>query len=137
MEEKTVFYRRYMDDIIILAKTRWQLRRAIKTVNQYFTQLKLAQHPDKTFIGRTDKGVDFLGYQFNKANLTISKRTLESHIRRLSQLYEQKKGQPDWLALLDDYRQRWVQWVNAGVEINIDINVIYDELLYLATPDQK
>jgi hypothetical protein len=79
-----------MDDIIVLAKTRWQLRKAIKTVNHYFCDLKLKQHPDKTFIGRTRKGFDFLGYQFSDNYFTISTRTLESHIRRLTQLYEQK-----------------------------------------------
>lgn len=32
MEDKPVFYRRYMDDIIVLSPTRWKLRKAIKTV---------------------------------------------------------------------------------------------------------
>jgi RNA-directed DNA polymerase len=45
------FYRRYMDDVIVLAKTRWYLRKAVRTVNQHFNQLKVAQAPDKTFIG--------------------------------------------------------------------------------------
>lgn len=137
MEDKPVFYRRYMDDIIILAKTRWQLRKAIKTVNQFFAQLKLAQHPDKTFIGKADKGFDFLGYQFDKANLTISTRTLKNHIRRITQLYEQKKGQPNWLALLDDYRHRWARWVTAGIEVSIDIKTIYGERLTLIDPELK
>jgi RNA-directed DNA polymerase len=50
------FYRRFMDDIIVLAKTRWHLRKAVRTVNQHFYQLKVAQAPDKTFIGRIAKG---------------------------------------------------------------------------------
>jgi hypothetical protein len=33
MESKSIFYRRYMDDIIVLSKTKWQLRRAIQCVN--------------------------------------------------------------------------------------------------------
>jgi hypothetical protein len=41
------FYRQFMDDIIVLAQTRWHLRKAVRTVNQ----LKVAQAPDKTFIG--------------------------------------------------------------------------------------
>jgi RNA-directed DNA polymerase len=49
------FYRRFMDDIIILAKTRWHLRKAVRTVNQHFNQLKVEQAPDKTFIGRIEK----------------------------------------------------------------------------------
>jgi RNA-directed DNA polymerase len=49
-------YRRFMDDVIVLTKTRWHLRKAVKIVNQYFNQLKVAQAPDKTFIGRISKG---------------------------------------------------------------------------------
>jgi len=37
-----------MDDVIVLAKTRWHLRKAVRTVNQHFNQLKVAQAPDKT-----------------------------------------------------------------------------------------
>jgi len=43
IEGKPVFYRRYMDDIIVLSLTRWSLRKAIKTVNQHFEKLKLKQ----------------------------------------------------------------------------------------------
>jgi len=43
IEGKPVFYRRYMDDIIVLSLTRWRLRKAIKTVNQHFEKLKLKQ----------------------------------------------------------------------------------------------
>ena len=92
MEAKPVYYRRYMDDIIVLSPSRWKLRRAIKTVNQHFEKLKLKQHPDKTTIGRITNGFDFLGYEFGQTKLTVSKRTLENHIRRLTQLYEQKKA---------------------------------------------
>jgi RNA-directed DNA polymerase len=81
------FYRRYMDDgVIVLAKTRWHLRKAVRTVNQHFHQLKVEQAPDKTFI---------LGYQFGKEKITVSKRTIQNHICRLSQLYEQNKHQPN------------------------------------------
>ncbi|MFT6372975.1 MAG: hypothetical protein ACJASL_003430 [Paraglaciecola sp.] len=46
-----------MDDVIVLAKTRWHLRQAVRTVNQHFNQLKVEQAPDKTFIGRIEKRI--------------------------------------------------------------------------------
>jgi RNA-directed DNA polymerase len=46
------FYRRYMDNVIVLAKIHWHLRNAVRTVNQHFNQLKVEQAPDKTFVGR-------------------------------------------------------------------------------------
>ena len=60
-----LYYVHYMDDILIMAPTRWKLLRAIKQLNQIFSQLKLVQHPNKTFIGRIEKGFDFLGYHFS------------------------------------------------------------------------
>ncbi len=55
------FYVRFMDDILLLAPTRWRLRKAIKAVNEVLGSLCLLKHPDKTFVGRTERGFDFLG----------------------------------------------------------------------------
>lgn len=63
-----VYYVRYMDDILIMTKTRWQNRGAIKQLNHYFEKLKIKQHPDKTFIGRIEIGFDFLGYRLPENN---------------------------------------------------------------------
>lgn len=60
-----VYYVRYMDDVLILAATRWKLRRAVKMLNQCFTVLKLEQHPDKTFIGRIEKGFGYYACEPN------------------------------------------------------------------------
>jgi len=49
-EQEDLLYLRYMDDIIILTKTRWQNRRAVKWLNQCFNRLQVEQHPDKTFM---------------------------------------------------------------------------------------
>jgi RNA-directed DNA polymerase len=130
------FYRRYMDDVIVLAKTRWHLRKAVRTVNQHFSQLKVEQAPDKTFIGKISKGFDFLGYQFGKDKLRVSKLTLENHIRRLSQLYEQKKHQPNWKMLLDDYRQRWLTWVYSGIpssKLDVECETDFSSLFLKST----
>ena len=66
------FYMRFMDDILVLTPTRWKLRKAVKAVNEVLGSLRMEKHPDKTFIGRIEKGFDFLGYQFNPAGLTVA-----------------------------------------------------------------
>jgi hypothetical protein len=66
------YYVRYMDDILVLTKTRWQLRRAVRTLNQTFAELKVSPHPDKTFIGRIERGFDFLGYYFCRGPLRLA-----------------------------------------------------------------
>jgi hypothetical protein len=80
MENKSVFYRRYMDDVIALSTTRWKLRKAIRVVNQHFAKLKFKQHPDKTTIGRIKSGFDFLGYQFGKKNNCFKTHIKESYL---------------------------------------------------------
>ena len=51
-------YMRFMDDILALTPTRWRLRKA---VNEVRGSLCLLRRPDKTFVGRTERGFDFLG----------------------------------------------------------------------------
>jgi len=68
-EETGLPYARFMDDWVILAPTRWKLRAAIRLVNQTLAELKVEQHPDKTFIGRVSRGFDFPGYLFTPAGL--------------------------------------------------------------------
>ena len=69
-------YVRYMDDWVVLAPTRWKLRAAIRTVNQVMAKLGVLQHPDKTSIGRIQRGFDFLGYHFSTAGFAVARRLL-------------------------------------------------------------
>jgi hypothetical protein len=115
------FYRRYMDDVIVLAKTRWHLRKAVRTVNQHFNQFKVAQAPDKTFIGRIEKEFDFLGYRFGLPELGLAEKTITNTVNKVRQLTlfiekEQKQTAPKRAAMLDDYITRWLRWVNAGLD---------------------
>lgn len=59
-----VFYIRFMDDWVVLAKARRHLGKTVKQTNQMLCRLKLEKHPDKTFIGLIKSGFDFLGYHF-------------------------------------------------------------------------
>ncbi len=47
--------------LVVLAPARWKLRRAVKAVNEVLGSLCLLKHPDKTVVGRTERGFDFLG----------------------------------------------------------------------------
>jgi len=123
-EQDGLFYVRYMDDMLILTKTRWKCRRAVKRLNTIFNRLKLEKHPDKTFIGQVAKGFDFLGYHFSPQGLKVANITWTKFVTRLYRLYEQKKTQPEWVALLGDYVTRWWRWVQAGIN---DVVVILEE----------
>ena len=154
------FYRRYMDDVIVLAKTRWHLRKAVRTVNQHFNRLKVDQAPDKTFIGRIEKefipGIlpftlrasktvlncsrqfgDFLGYRFGLPELGLAEKTITNAVNKVRQLYEQKQTATKRAAMLDDYITRWLRWVVAGL-VEKPIKIVFcvgtkTSLLYQAT----
>lgn len=130
MERLDVRYFRYMDDILILASTRWKLKRAIRVVNQTFNELKLEKHPDKTLIGRTERGFDFLGYHFGPEGLAIAQKTLNNFVKRAIRLYEQGPGEPCSSTRLGEYVKRWVRWAGAGIG-NIDCE-IHGLLIYWA-----
>ncbi len=55
MGELGLFYTRFMDDWVVLAPTRWKLRKAIKALNEEMAALLVEKHPDKTFIGRISR----------------------------------------------------------------------------------
>jgi RNA-directed DNA polymerase len=112
MEAPDVKFFRYMDDILILAPTRWKLKRAIQVLNETFNELKLDKHPDKTSMGRIEKGFDFLGYHFSPEGLTLAQKTIDNFVEKALRLYEQE---PPHLRMkrLGEYCHRWVGWAGA------------------------
>ncbi|NEO65091.1 MAG: reverse transcriptase, partial [Moorea sp. SIO4G2] len=105
------FYVRYMDDWVILAPTRWKLRKAIKATNEVMTELKVIKHPEKTFIGRIASGLDFLGYWFSSSGLRIARKTVERMLENMTRLYE--RGAP--IERIEAYLKRWWLWVKGGI----------------------
>ena len=84
-------------------------------LNQTFNELKLEKHPDKTLIGRTERGFDFLGYHFGPEGLAIAQKTLDNFVERAIRLYEQGPGEPFGSTRLGEYAKRWVRWAGVGL----------------------
>jgi RNA-directed DNA polymerase len=105
-----------MDDILVLAPTRWKLRRAVRVLNETFAELGLEKHPDKTFIGRTEKGFDFLGYRLGRGRaIGLARATLERHRQKEHRLQEQERAGGTTSGALGDYRRRFMRWAGAGL----------------------
>ena len=51
----------------------------------------LEKHEDKTFIGRIERGFDFLGYHFGPAGLAVAKQTIANFIEKATRLYGQER----------------------------------------------
>lgn len=140
LSKEDLHYARYMDDIVILTRTRWQLRRAIKTLNQIFNSLKLKQHPDKTFIGKIERGFDFLGYNFSHGPLGLTTKTINHVLVKMHRLYEQKitaLPDPENAVDLGAYWRRWCGWARGGLshDHQHSISQLIDEIAASCLPD--
>jgi len=112
--KRLVRYVRYMDDIVLLANTRWQLRRGIAALHEEIVRLGLRLHRVKRFIGRTTKGFDFLGYRI-RAGARL--RPSAEGLRRLHRLRERARRlherEGDWHRLRQ-YVLRWIfSWTTS------------------------
>ncbi|MCE5983552.1 reverse transcriptase domain-containing protein [Pseudomonas sp. LF19] len=109
-------YVRYMDDFLLFAKTRWHLRKAVKQLNRFFNVYGFEQHPDKTFIGKVDKGFDWMGFVFTAEGCAaVAPRALTNHALKLRRLYERARH-PDLArgkCRVAEYRARWAAWVKS------------------------
>jgi hypothetical protein len=61
-------------------------------LNQTFNELHLEKLPDKTVMGRTENGVDFLGYHFSPEGLSLAVKTIETFLSHAVRLREQERG---------------------------------------------
>ncbi|MGR3316916.1 MAG: reverse transcriptase domain-containing protein [Candidatus Anammoxibacter sp.] len=109
MAKTGLFYARFMDDWVVIAPTRWKLRKAVSIVNKTLDMLRVEQAPDKTFIGRVDSGFDFLGYYMEPESLHVAKRTIGRFAERISRLYEHGAG----IKRIGEYMKHWLKWVGS------------------------
>ncbi|ULH10496.1 hypothetical protein MF265_21635 [Serratia marcescens] len=115
-KKKGIYYARYMDDIVILAHSRWQLRKQVRALNRYFNDFGFCQHPDKTFIGRIERGFDWMGAQMSDVGVEgIAHRARVNHIMRWRRLYEQVRRWPAARrrARMSQYRKKWKIWAGC------------------------
>ena len=97
----------------------------MKTINRGFAQLDVQKHPGKTFVGRINRGFDFLGYRFGEGPLGLAEKTIDNFLEKCSRLYEQKGHLPRWEEALESYCKRWWCWCTAGLDLETS-SVPYD-----------
>ncbi len=109
-----LFYIRFMDDIVVLSSSRWRLRKAVKVLNGLLNSLRLEKHPEKTFVGKTERGFDFLGYPIRVDGISVASKTLERFVSRAARLYE-REPVATTAPRLGLYVRRRTRWVRAGL----------------------
>ena len=86
----------------------------MKAVNEVLGALRLEKHPDKTFIGKIEKGFDFLDYRFDPNGLTVGEATIRKFVERASRLYEQERERPDGPSWRGVDGRRGIGWATVG-----------------------
>jgi RNA-directed DNA polymerase len=111
-----ISYCRYMDDIMILAKTKRQFLRAKKNLQQILVNLKLKLSRSKTRMGELTKGFHFLGIDFavartqqnNKIHVTTSLHP-RTYRRALDKINAMEEGAVNPVKVLR-YLSQWAAW---------------------------
>lgn len=84
-ELKVKYYIRYVDDFVILHKSRFQLEKWKKEIETFLREkLKLELHPDKSRIVNLSKGVDFVGFRNFYNYKLLRKRNIKSMNRKIN-----------------------------------------------------
>ena len=68
---KVKYYFRYMDDSIILVKSKEEAREVLKSIRLFLKENLFLELNDKTQIFKDKQGVNFLGYKINEHRLKI------------------------------------------------------------------
>ena len=86
-----IFYARFMDDWVVLTKSKSALRKIVKITHEVVNALKLKLHPMKTYIGKISHGFNFLAYYMDHQKLLPSLETIRRFHERATALYEQSQ----------------------------------------------
>ncbi len=125
-----ISYCRFMDDIVILAKTKRQFLKAKKRMQRILLSLKLKLSRTKTQMGEFTKGFHFLGIDFavsqnqqdnEKIQVTTSLHP-RTYRRALNKIYAMEEGAVNSVKVLR-YLFRWATWWSMviGSKNNCDV----------------
>ncbi len=119
-------YIRYMDDFIYLTNKRSLLRKAIKSTYQILDKLYLSLAKDKTYIGRTYKVIDFLGYKIKpKKKLRLASKTISQAALNINLLYEQDRCKKS----IRKYLKYFMSWAKGGIGRRLDNIGVINQLI--------
>ena len=79
------------------------------------TGLGLEKAREKTFIGRVERGFDFLGFRLSPDAVTVAEATWKRFCERALRLYEQDRREPCGSPRLDAYVRRWCGWARPAL----------------------
>lgn len=113
-------YIRYADDIIIVTKKRYQLKRLKQIVFRECTKLKLCLSLPKTMTSKVKDGIEYLGYFISASTLSIANKTIENMKNKVLWLKEQHAPKER----VEEYKNNWRKWAIGGVCLVTQWNLV-------------
>ena len=122
---KAKYYLRYVDDFVILHRSKEQLETWKNQINDFLINgLKLELHPDKSKIIPLSRGIDFVGFR----NFYHFRLLRERNIRKIiSKINEYNKGEISESQLSESLHgwcayARWANSFNLTIKLCSKIN---------------
>ncbi len=123
------YYIRYVDDFVILHKSREQLEEWKSRIDQFLSeQLKLKLHPEKSKIIPLARGVDFVGFRNFYRHRLLRKRNVRKMFMRIEEYEKEEIGKKKFLEIFQGWQAyaRWANTFNLRKEVIRKINNIND-----------
>ena len=123
-ELRAKYYVRYVDDFVILNKSKEQLESWKRKIEEFLrNKLKIGLHPEKSKIISLSSGVNFLGFRNFYYFRLLRKRTIVNMKRKIKLLDDGKMVPPD-------FKEVFCGW-NAHARLSDSYNLILN--LYIKT----
>lgn len=108
-------YFRYMDDFVILADTKNELRTIRNQIENFLNkELDLILHPRKQLIQNISFGIDFCGYNVFKDKIILRKSTARRFVRKYKRVVKRikKQQQRDQIFIFDQLEEESAESIN-------------------------
>jgi len=90
---KAKFYLRYVDDFVILHRSKEKLILFKWLINNFLKSIKLELHPEKSKVIQLSNGINLLGYKVFYHYKLLRKSNIRKATKRLQQLHNLSKEQ--------------------------------------------
>lgn len=116
---KARYYIRYVDDFVILHKSRKRLEYYFKHINNFLPCLKIRLHYEKTEIYALKDGISFLGYRIFYYYKLLRKRNIRYFLKRLERNTELYNKEEISQEQFDSRINGWMGYAKFGDTYNL------------------
>lgn len=138
IDKRKYFYRRYVDDIIILNSSVISKFR-FENIKLALEKVKLNLNENKTEQGSLDSGFSFLSYKIMSNKISIADKNVQVFIRRIAGKFTWFKNgidninrRPAWLAEDERFKEVFIEELNEAITGIISSRKNYGWLFYFS-----